>query len=291
MKRCPACAEPFDSAGWQCPACGCEPQNIDGFSALAPELAHNGDGFLPEYFEELARLEAGNFWFQTRNKLIIHALQKYFPDFKSFFEIGCGTAFVLSAIGAAFPNAALTGSEIFIAGLVYAARRLPHAEFFQMDARRIPYESHFDVIGAFDMLEHIKEDQTVLIEIYRALRPGGGVILTVPQHPWLWSRQDEMACHMRRYTRSELIQKVAKAGFEVVYITSFVSLLLPFMWISRRLRQRNCKIKLFDPLAELKINPFVNWILGIVMKLERIMIRLGVRFPFGGSLLLVARKA
>lgn len=290
MKCCQVCTRLYESAGWQCPACGNEPPDIGGFPALAPELAHNGDGFHPEYFKELARLEAGNFWFQTRNKLIIHALQTYFPDPKSFFEIGCGTGFVLSAIGAAFPNAALTGSEIFIDGLVYAARRLPHAGFFQMDACRIPFESHFDVIGAFDVLEHIKEDQTVLMEIYRALRPGGGVILTVPQHPWLWSRQDEMACHVRRYTRSALIQKVTRAGFEITYITSFISLLLPFMWISRRLRQRGCKIKSFDPLAELKINPFVNWIFGIVMKLERIMIRLGVRFPIGGSLLCVARK-
>lgn len=290
MKRCPACAMLFDSSGWKCPACGSEPPKIDGFFAFASEPAYKAAGFRPEYFQELARLEAGNFWFQTRNKLIIHTLQKYFPDLKSFFEIGCGTGFVLSAIGAAFPNAVLTGSEIFIAGLAYASRRLPHAEFFQMDARRIPFESHFDVIGAFDMLEHIEDDQIVLTEIYQALMPGGGVILTVPQHPWLWSHQDEMACHVRRYTAEELCHKVTKAGFEIVYTTSFVSLLLPFMWISRRLRQIDCKIRLFDPLAELKINPFVNWLFGIVMKLERIMIRFGVKFPFGGSLLLIARK-
>lgn len=290
MKRCPACAKRFNSADWQCPACSNEPTKIDGFLAFAPELAYEGKGFRPEYFEELTRLETGNFWFEARNKLIIHALQRYFPKFTSFFEIGCGTGFVLHAVESAFPGARLIGSEIFSVGLGCAARRLPQADFFQMDARFIPFEAHFDVIGAFDVLEHIREDEAVLKEMYRALRLGGGVILTVPQHHWLWSLQDEAACHVRRYTAKELCQKVTKAGFEIIWMTSFVSLLLPFMWISRRLRQRNCKIKLFDPLAELKINPFVNWIFGVVMKLERIMIRLGVRFPFGGSLLLVARK-
>lgn len=294
MKRCRVCNRLYESSGWQCPHCGSEPPNISGFPALAPELAFNGAGFRPEYFEELARLEIGNFWFQARSKLIIQVLQKYFPNFKSFLEIGCGTGFVLSEISAVFPESVFLGSEIFITGLVYAKRRLPYVEFFQMDARRIPFESHFDVIGAFDVLEHIKEDQTVLIEIYRALKPGGSVILTVPQHPWLWSRHDEMFCHVRRYTRSELIRKVTKAGFEITYITSFVFLLVPFMWISRRFVQRwkAYRIGSFDSFldVELRINPLVNRVFGEVMKLERTLIRLGVKFPVGGSLLCVARK-
>jgi len=65
VKRCPACAKRFNSVDWQCPACGNEPTKIDGFLAFAPGLAYEGKGFRPEYFEELARLETGNFWFET----------------------------------------------------------------------------------------------------------------------------------------------------------------------------------------------------------------------------------
>ena len=286
MKRCPACGKRFNSVDWQCPACGHEPTKIDGFLAFAPELAYEGKGFRPEYFEELTRLETGNFWFESRNKLIIHALQRYFPKFKSFFEIGCGTGFVLSKVRTAFPQAVLVGSEIYTAGLACAARRVAGAELLQMDARRLPFESHFDVIGAFDVLEHIDEDEIVLNEMYKALKPGGGIILTVPQHPWLWSYQDEVACHVRRYTAEDIRRKVMDAGFDIVRMTSFVFFLLPFMWVSRKLTRR----KFSDPLAELKIGTPLNEIFKVVMKLEEMIIELGVDFPAGGSLLIVAKK-
>jgi SAM-dependent methyltransferase len=59
------------------------------------------------------------------------------------------------------------------------------AVLFQMDARKIPFESEFDVIGAFDVLEHIEEDEKALAQIFHAVLPGGGLILTVPQHRFL----------------------------------------------------------------------------------------------------------
>ena len=96
-----------------------------------------------------------------------------------------------------------------------------------MDARRIPFRDEFDVIGAFDVIEHIEEDVAVIDEVGRALRPGGGFVMTVPQHPALWSPQDEHAHHVRRYTAAGLRRKVEAAGFEVVRMTSFVRLLLP----------------------------------------------------------------
>jgi SAM-dependent methyltransferase len=118
---------------------------------------------------------------------------------------------VLSGIERAFPHLALYGSEIFSAGLAYAARRLNSAELFQMDARQIPFENEFDVIGAFDVLEHVKDDGVVLQQMHQALCAGGGLLVTVPQHPLLWSHLDEYACHVRRYTRKELRRKVVQA--------------------------------------------------------------------------------
>lgn len=289
MKVCPTCTHTFDAVdGWCCPSCSYLPPCIQGFLALAPELALSGGGFRPEHFRELAELEMGNFWFQARNQLIIWALQRYFPDLRCFLEIGCGTGFVLSGVAAAFQAAKLTGSEIFSAGLPYAAERLPQAELLQMDARTIPYVEHFDVVGAFDVLEHIAEDEQVLHEIHKALHPRGGLILTIPQHPWLWSYQDEYACHVRRYTVTELRKKIAAAGFTILYDTSFVSLLLPMMWLSRR---RYSVQNDYNPLSELRISRLANLILGMFMALERRLIQLGVRFPAGGSLLLVARKS
>jgi len=289
MKQCPQCAAVFTSAGWTCHACGHAPPQGECFPLLAPELANAGAGFRPEAFARLAALEEGNFWFRARNRLIVWALGRHFPGMARYLEIGCGTGYVLAGVAQAYPLAEITGSEVFSVGLPYAARRVERAELIQMDARRIPYVEEFDVIGAFDVLEHIEEDEAVLAQLQRALRPGGGIAITVPQHPWLWSAQDDRACHVRRYRVGELREKVSRAGFKVEFETSFVSMLLPAM-LASRLRQRNASDN-SDPMAELSLPTLINRVFEGVMNAERQLIRFGIRFPVGGSRLLVARKS
>jgi len=289
MKCCPQCATTYVNADWICPACSFAPLREAGIPILAPELAQGGAGFHPEAFAKLAAVEAESFWFRARNRLIILALRRYFPQMQRYLEIGCGTGYVLAGIADAYPQANLTGSEVFSVGLPFAAVRVKNAELLQMDARRIPYTNEFDVIGAFDVLEHIKEDETVLIEMHRALRLGGGIAITVPQHPWLWSQQDEYACHVRRYQIAELREKVSHAGFTVIFETSFVSLLLPAMLVSRLSQLKSPSND--DQMSELHLPSFINRIFEGVMNIERQLIRLGVRFPIGGSRLLIARKS
>lgn len=250
----------------------------------APDAARQADGFDPALFPELAALEDRNFWFQARNRLIVHAIHQYCPRFDAFLELGCGTGQVLRAIANAFPSARMSGSELFVEGLAFARKRVPRARFMQMDATRIPFTAEFDLIGAFDVVEHIHDDTRVLFEIHRALRPGGAVILTVPQHPWLWSHQDELAHHQRRYRRGELERKLRDCGFRVAYSTSFVSLLLPLLVLSRLVARRNED----DPLREMRISGASNAILGGVLALEFLLLRTGLRLPAGGSRLAVA---
>lgn len=288
MKICLACGESFTGFAWECPNCGHSPRQVGGIVSLAPDLAAKSEGFEANFFADLAKLEAGNFWFRSRNHLIIWTLKRYFPGIKSFLEVGCGTAFVLSGIEQALPHITLYGSEIFTAGLHLAEKRLSNASLFQMDACHIPFQKEFDVIGAFDVIEHIRDDATVLQQMYRATCKGGGILLTVPQHQWLWSYVDEYSHHFRRYRADSLRQLVEAAGFQVVRMTSFVSLLLPLMLVSR-LTQRE-KRPNWDPRSELMISGWVNGILEGVLSLERLMIQAGMTFPMGGSLLIVARK-
>ena len=259
-----------------------------GRMMFAPELAEQNDGFPSGDFEFLAKSETGHYWFESRNKLLLWALNKHLPAFSSFMEIGCGTGFVLAGIGRRFPRVRLTGSEIYSDGLAYAAKRLPAAELFQMDARRIPFAEEFDVVGAFDVLEHIEEDEAVLGQMHDAVKPGGGIILTVPQHPALWSGVDEYSCHKRRYTRSELVRKVRKAGFIPIHTTSFVTILLPAMAILRYQKRRYTED--FDPDAGFTVRPIVNRVLTGVQSVERGLIQMGISLPAGGSLLMAARR-
>ena len=172
---------------------------------------------------------------------------------------------------------------------MHARQRVPGAEFTQMDARNIPHESELDAIGAFDVLEHIKEDEIVLQQMCKALKPGGIVFITVPQHRWLWSAVDEYACHVRRYGSNELHQKVCKAGFEIIRSTSFISVLLPAMYLSRMLQSNKTGMKM-DDVVGLNINPILNKIFEWFLGLELLLIHAGVSLPVGGSRLLVARR-
>ena len=246
-------------------------------------------GFKAHYFKELADLEASNFWFRSRNKLIVWALHKYCLQSKSFLEIGCGTGFVLSEISKRFPSMDLSGSEFMEEGLVYARSRIPTAIFSQMDARHMPYKSKFEAIGAFDVLEHILEDVAVLDQISNALKPGGVALITIPQHRRLWSVVDEYACHVRRYEVDEIHKKIRESGFSIVRSTSFVSLLLPAMFLSRYFKKNKVDAKM-DDMAELRINPCLNWIFERIMNIEISLIRAGLDFPLGGSRLVVASK-
>ena len=287
MKVCLVCRHRFQAPAWACPACGRSPAVRGRYPAFAPDETEAVDSYDAACFSRLAALEAGNFWFEARNRLLVWALRRYFHTARSFLEIGCGTGFVLAGIRRAFPALALAGAEIFSEGLAHAGERAPGAALFQMDARRMPFEEEFDVVGAFDVLEHIEQDVAVLSEMFRAVRPGGGIMLTVPQHPFLWSRVDEHARHKRRYTRGELIGKVRGAGFEIARATSFVSLLLPAMAISRIAAGT---ARRSDPLPELGMGPRMNAALTRVLAVERTLIERGVSFPAGGSLLVVARK-
>ena len=273
-----------------CPVCGDRPVVLDGFTAFAPSLATENAGFQESYFAELAALEAQNFWFRARNDLIVWALRAEVPDCERFLEIGCGTGFVLSGIRAAFPEAELVGSEIFSAGLRFAASRVPSATFYQMDARHLPFRDEFDAIGAFDVLEHIEDDVAVIDEVGRALRPGGRFVMTVPQHPALWSPQDDYAYHVRRYTASGLRRKLERSGFEIDRMTSFVSLLLPVMLASRMWLRLRAGDQAGDAIDELRLSPLANTVSGSVMRVESALTRRGVSWPAGGSLLVVARK-
>jgi SAM-dependent methyltransferase len=287
MKRCLACEALFEGAGWTCPKCGHQPALRNGIYQFAEEPPDAHAGFKPEYFARLAEIEESNFWFRARNELIQWALRNYFPDAKSFLEVGCGTGFVLAGIHEKFPRMRLAGSEIFADGLAIAKARVANAKLYQMDARRISFEREFDVVGAFDVLEHLPEDESALTQMFKAALPGGGLLVTVPQHPFLWSASDQYAMHQRRYNCTELRRKVESAGFQVQRITSFNSLLLPLMILSRMQGKRDPEL---NPWREFEISPTLNKALEGVLNLERMAIRAGISFPAGGSLLLIGRK-
>jgi 2-polyprenyl-3-methyl-5-hydroxy-6-metoxy-1,4-benzoquinol methylase len=234
-------------------------------------------------FERLARAEPGHFWFEERRRLISWALGRYFPRARSFCEIGCGTGFVLEALARDHPALALTGIDPYPQALTFAGRRVPGAQLRRSGVLDDDGDETYDVVGCFDVLEHIPDDEQALVELTRRLRPGGGLMLTVPQHPRLWSAADEIGHHQRRYRRGDLLGKLRAANLACCRVTSFMTLLLPVVALRLVSSTREAA------LAELYPSPLANRVGHALLGTERRLIARGVSFPFGSSLLVVAR--
>lgn len=288
MKLCLVCRRSFEGGDWTCPNCGARPVLRDGFACFAPHLAESNTGLPEGMHHYLDPMQERSFWFRGRRRIIQSLVAKYCSGAASFLEVGCGSGFVLAGLRTVLPGANLVASELYLHGLPYAAQRVAApAEFIQADCLALPYDEEFDGVGAFDVVEHIERDAEALVEMRRVLKPGGVLLLTVPQHPWLWSRIDDMAYHQRRYRRGELTARLRSTGYSVLCDTSFMFFLLPALLARRFVAGRGND---YDRTAEFVLPRAADWLFERTLDTERLAIGLGVRFPVGGSRVVVARR-
>jgi SAM-dependent methyltransferase len=278
---------------WRCQKCGHVPPRSNDIVLLAPAQDQENEGFDPESFDLLAEVEAEHFWFVARNELICWLVRRFAANARRVLEIGCGSGFALYALREALPEAQIAGGELHSAGLAIASRRHGDAvELLQMDACDSGLVYAVDLVGAFDVLEHIADDGAALRGIARMLKPGGTLIATVPQHPWLWSTADAVAHHQRRYRPHELAEKAAAAGLEPIYRSSFMTLALPLMVTSRILeRNRAVPHSLEEQIAaEFRLSPVTNAAMLLLARGEHLLRQTGMPLPWGGSQILVVRR-
>lgn len=269
-------------------------QLVDGIKCYSLNEADSYTDYPDDGFDVTDKLEESSFWVRSRNRLLKGIIRKYSAQLVAprFLEIGCGTGSFIEAL-ASEVNLRITGSEIYIKGLHYAKRRQPKAEFIQYDAQQGVLPDKFDIIAAFDVIEHIDDDVATIANIYDMLTDGGYFIVTVPQHKFLWSKLDQIVKHKRRYSRRELLDKLERQGFTVVRRTSFVCVLFPLMAVVRLLDR---PAKNPDSIVKGKFEERVgfsrpiNWMFDKLMYIDEALIRHGVSLPFGGTLLAVARK-
>ena len=229
-----------------------------------------------------------HWWFQGRKRLISHFLKSAVKGKSSYIEIGCGTGYLLDILHG-FPGIAVSGIDMHEKSIEIAKKRCASARIFKATVEELG-EEVFDTIGIFDVLEHIENDQDVIKQLSKHLKTGGYMLVTIPQHQWLFSDADEAAGHFRRYSRKKIRRLLVDAGFKVIFATSFVSFPLPAMWF-KRVFQRSTSDNVFSWEEELKVGRVANGVLNMTSVLEYLLIRLRVSFPVGGSLFLLCRKA
>jgi SAM-dependent methyltransferase len=132
------------------------------------------------------------------------------------------------------------------------------------------------------VLEHVEDDRAALKAIAQRLRPGGTILITVPQHPWMWSGHDVANHHFRRYTKATLRAAIADAGLQLTMLASFNSLLFPLAAAARLLAKMTGRQGSDDALPPAPVNALFEKIFG----LERYLVG-RVPMPPGVSLIAV----
>ena len=291
MKLCIECRTVFDAEDWHCPACGFVPEMAGDWPTFKPDLVGTGPKeFDSSIYERMSAFEESSFYCVSRLRLILWALMKFFPTAENFYDFGAGTGYVLEGIRSVRPDLRIYGSDLSADSVAWIDNRLDgNLDLFHTDAEHIPYSEHFDVIGAFDVLEHIEDEQQVLRAFQASLKPGGGILLTVPQHMVLWSRLDDETGHKRRYRGDELAAKLKAAGFDVVFDTCFMGTLFLPQYISRRWLVSPTGGEGFE--AEHTLPRPINGLLEGILRFELLLIKAGLRFSFGGMRIVAARKS
>lgn len=251
------------------------------------------------YFEPLFAIEDRHFWFRARNRVIATVIGQItanlVPGYRVL-EVGCGTGNVLRVLEKGCKNGVVIGMDLFSEGLQYARRRT-NCPLVQGDIHAPPFLTQFDLIGLFDVLEHLPDDMRMLHHLHTMLEKDGVLLLTVPAHPSLWSYFDEASCHCRRYTLTELEGKLEHVGYQVEYMTQYMASIFPMLWLGRRLKSLINRRPggIADRInvstrAELRITPVANGLLAFLLAQEARVIARRRRLLIGTSLLAIARK-
>jgi 2-polyprenyl-3-methyl-5-hydroxy-6-metoxy-1,4-benzoquinol methylase len=266
---------------------------VDGIKCFSPEVANAYADYPDSGFDLTDKNAVSSFWVSSRNRLFKSLVQRNLsPTGKTkFLEIGCGTGDFIQQI-VKNENLEITGSEIYLKGLQYAKKNLPSVDFVQFDVTKGTIGEQFDMITAFDVIEHIDNDISAISNISQMLKKDGVLIISVPQHMFLWSKLDEIVKHKRRYSRRELVDKLQENGFNIRYCTSFLFILFPLMLISRMFDKGRDQSQSDQVALEkrVKFTNVLNWIFDHLMRVDEALIRLGISLPFGGTLVVVARK-
>jgi len=209
-------------------------------------------------------------------------------------EIGCGTGYVLKGLST-LKYINLSGSDIHVEAIKLAKQKLPNINFFQSDISSVNTNQKYDIVCAFDIIEHIDSDTLAIENIYKYLNKNGIFLLTVPQHKYLWSAMDDIVNHKRRYSRKEIVTKIKTVGFKIKFVSSFAFTIFPFMLFLRLINKgTNNDVDNQNNLNIIKNNlklPYlINKFFEFLMKIDEFLIRHYISLPFGGSLFIIAQK-
>ena len=200
-------------------------------------------------------------------------------------DLGAGSGIMMDRLGDLGLN---VGLDLSMSAARFC-RAKGHAALLA-DAGRLPFPAEsFDAVIAADVIEHTPDDELVVSELRRVLRPGGVLMVTVPAFMFLWSHHDVAIGHYRRYRRASLVRLLEEAGIHVErssYANFFAfPAFLAARWAQRLFRPRNRPPKADYPRVPAPVN-------RLAIRLLDLEARITDRgsLPVGTSVVAVGRR-
>lgn len=234
-----------------------------------------------EFFKN-NELEKTHWWFRGRRAVLRKVLGSLdLPQRAAILEAGCGTGGNLPMLG---EFGVVDAMEYNPLALKMARDNHPSLSISQGELPgNIPYpRGKYDLVCAFDVLEHVERDGEAVAALARMLKPGGKLVCTAPANQWMWSEHDAVNNHFRRYSLKGFASLFAVDGLHVDVASYFNTLLFPAIALVR--------LCLKETDGDLKAaSPFVNAVLRRIFSFERYLLP-GLSLPFGVSVLCVATR-
>ncbi len=270
-------------------------KNTDGI--FIEDKVSVSSAFTAKMQDDLFEMEDNSWWFQYRAQIMIDMADRYFSREVETLDIGGGNGYTTSRMQqAGFRTALLEPS--YEACLHARQRGIPRCFCGELDDFNEPILQCM----MLDVLEHIKDDSGFLCSLHTHMSTGGVLLLAVPAFSILWSSEDEMAGHFRRYQSEKFCSLLETHGFKVLYGTYYFSfLLLPILFVrvgmerlgllKRKEKRTEEERKTVMRMQFKERGGCVGQVLGRLEAWERARLLAGKQLPFGSSFLCIARKA
>jgi 2-polyprenyl-3-methyl-5-hydroxy-6-metoxy-1,4-benzoquinol methylase len=237
-----------------------------------------------EGYEEIYDFERTHWWFKTRRTLFLSQVTRAVDELKGgrarILDFGCGTGFNFRFLK---EHGDVTGADLYVDRI----REYQKDEYELIDLQQDldPHYGQFDIVTALDVIEHAEDDLSVLNDVWRLLSESGQLIITVPAYQWLWSGEDIISEHQRRYTIPMLRELISQTEFRIQFISHFNLSILPgmaFVIFAKKI--------LMPETAKQEgnvgpVNPLLNGILSGITNLENSLVgSQRIRLPAGPSI-------
>lgn len=239
----------------------------------------------PSNYRRMAEIQSSHWWYEGRRDILSAVIKKLrLPANATVLEVGCGPGANLQMLQQYGIVSAMEPDD-FARGIAHDITGLDIDRGFLPDD--LPYNHPFDLVCAFDVIEHVEQDLASLNKLNSLTKDNGWSIFTVPAYQFLWSLHDVRNHHFRRYTRPGLRALLEQAGYDVVFISYYNTLLFPLVLMIRAAKKL---LHIADsPDDQMPRSGAINKALRAIFSFERHLLA-QTPLPFGVSILAVCRK-